>query len=134
MPVFVHQRAVITTYTDILHHNIAIAISSYCHLFLPQTYQENRKPFILLIKVHLNFLEDGVWRVWCFWQIQQQIFAFLVDKIRFIVVFAYFTLGLWIRKEKRVVVLSFNGIITYPVFQALIVDVLNTPQTFAKAY
>lgn len=124
----------VAAYTYILHHHIAVTVSPDRHLLVSQADQQNRKSFVLLLSINLNFLEDGVGSVRGIRKVKQQILAVVMREVRFIVLFAYFAFGLLVREEEGIIMFTFDGVIVNPVFQAFIVNVLHAAQAFAEAY
>lgn len=114
------------THADFLHHYCRIAVSTYCYLFLAQTYQKHRESLVLRIKVYL--LEDCIWRVRGILKIEEYILPTLISKLRLIILLTQLASGLLIREEERVVVLTSFNFVIYPVLEALVVNVLHTAQ------
>ena len=102
----------IAAYADFFHYYGRVAVPTDRYLLLAKSNQKYRKSFIL----RLNLLKDRIWWIRSIVKVQQHVLPPFVGKLRLVIFLTNLTLGLFVREEKCIVVLSLLNLVVNPIF------------------
>lgn len=120
----------ISTDTDLFHHDIRVAVSTYGDLIISESDEVNLKFFRLIVVVYA--FKDSVRWIWGFIHIEETVLAAFVHEISLVVLFTNLAFRFLVRIEKSVVLFPFCYSFRNPVFETVEVNILNSSHAFAK--
>ena len=119
-----------STDTDLFHHNIRVAVSTYGDFIISESDEIDLEFFRLVVVVYA--FEDGVRWIWGFIHIEETVLAAFVHELSLIVFFTNLAFRFLVRIEKSVVLFPFCYPFRNPVFETVEMNILNSSHAFAK--